>query len=75
MHPLAKCCSLYCSCVMVSGIIFFAIIAIMESNHNIFLTRGMTQGQIDEKMKVLFITIGLQALCFVGCIGYFTVGS
>ena len=30
MHPVAKCCSLYCSCVMVSGILFFAILAIME---------------------------------------------
>ena len=59
MHPVAKCCSLYCSCVMVSGILFFAILAIMESRHNMFLTHGKSQVEIDEKVNVLYITMGV----------------
>ena len=68
MHPVAKCCSLYCSCIMVSGIMFFAILAIMESNHNMFLTHGKSQAEIDEKISVLYITMGVQLFCFLGCV-------
>ena len=75
MHPVAKCCSLYCSCVMVSGIFFFAIIAIMESNKNIFLTRGKTQTEIDEKVNVLYIVIGVCLAMAITCLGLFVTGS
>ena len=75
MNPVAKCCSLYCSCVMLSGIIFFAIIAIMESNHNMFLTRGMTDAQVSEKVQVLYITIALCLVTMLTCAGFFVVGT
>jgi len=39
MHPIAKCCGMYCACLMFSGVFFFAILAIMEANGNPFLTR------------------------------------
>jgi len=70
MHVAAKCCSLYCSCVQVFGIIFFAILATMFANHNIFMTRGKTQAQIDDKISTLFITMGVQLvalLLFLAC--------
>ena len=75
MHPVAKCCSFYCSCVMVSGILFFSILAVMESNHNMFLTHGKSQDEIDEKVSALYITMGVQALCLVGCIVQIVVGT
>ena len=75
MHPVAKCCSLYCSCVMVSGILFFAILAIMESNHNMFLTHGKTQEEIDEKVHVLYITMGVNLICLVNCIAAVVIGN
>ncbi len=75
MHPAAKCCSLYCSCVQVFGIIFFAILAIMFGNHNIFLTRGKTQAQIDDKIGTLYVTMGVNAVAFVLFVACFIRGS
>ena len=75
MHPAAKCCSLYCSCVMVSGMIFFAILACMEANGNIFLTRGQTPAQTAEKQNVLYITIGVNLVIMISCIGCFMNGT
>ena len=75
MHPVAKCCSLYCSCVMVSGIIFFAILAIMEANHNMFLTHGKSQNEIDEKIGALQMTMIVQLVCLVTCIVNVIVGT
>ena len=75
MHPVSKCCSLYCSCVMVSGIIFFAILAIMEKNHNMFLTRGKTQDQIDEKVSVLYMTIVLNLVVLISCMTCVVFGT
>ena len=75
MHPVSKCCSLYCSCVMVSGIIFFAILAIMEKNHNMFLTRGKSQDQIDEKVNVLYMTIVLNLVVLISCMTCVVFGT
>ena len=75
MHPVAKCCSLYCSCVMVSGIIFFAILVIMERNHNIFLTRGKTQAEIDEKVSALYTTMFVNVVALLIFITCFVMGT
>ena len=40
MNPLAKCCGVYCACLMITGIIFFGILAIMLKNDNKFLSKG-----------------------------------
>ena len=66
---------MYCSCVMVSGIVFFAILAVMESNHNMFLTHGKSQDEIDEKISALYITMGVQLVCLVSCIANIIVGT
>ena len=75
MHPVAKCCSLYCSCVMVAGIIFFAILAVMEANHNMFLTRGQSLEDIAEKKNVLYMTMALNLVVMVSCLSCFYVGT
>ena len=75
MHPVSKCCSLYCSCVQISGIIFFGIIAMMLSNHNIFLTRGKTEVEISETKSVLYTTMILNLVVCVSCITCFIHGS
>lgn len=69
MHPASKCCSLYCSCVQVCGILFFAIISIMFSNRNIFLTRGKSVKDINDTVSVLYTTMGVQ---LVACILFLT---
>ena len=74
MHPVAKCCSLYCSCVMVSGIIFFAILAVMQSNHNMFLTRGKTDAQINETKNVLYTVMVVNLICLMMCVTGTVIG-
>lgn len=75
MHPCSKCCALYCSCVQVCGIIFFAILSIMFSNHNIFLTRGKSQTEINEKVNSLYVTMALQLVATVLFLTCFVVGT
>jgi len=60
---------------MVSGMVFFAILAIMESNHNMFLTHGKTQEEIDQKISALYITMAVQLVCLVTCIAQIVVGT
>ena len=75
MHPVGKCCSLYCSCVMVSGIVFFAILAIMEANGNMFLTRGQSPEQTSQKLSALYTTMVLNLVVMILCMGYYITGS
>ena len=75
MHAVAKCCSLYCSCVMVSGIVFFAILAIMEANGNMFLTRGQTPEQTSDKITALTTTMVVNFIVLILCMGYYITGS
>ena len=74
MHPVSKCCSLYCSCVMVSGIIFFAILAVMESNGNMYLTRKHPT-ETAEKLNVLYITMGVNLVVLISCVICFISGT
>jgi hypothetical protein len=74
MNPFAKCCGLYCSCLMVTGIIFFAILAVMESRGNIFLTREHPEAT-DEKVNALMIAMALNAVCLINCIACVVVGT
>jgi hypothetical protein len=42
MNPISKCCGTYCACLMVSGIVFFAIMIAMFQTGNPFLIKGQT---------------------------------
>ena len=74
MNPLAKCCGVYCACLMISGIVFFAILAIMLKNGNKFLEKG-TPEENGERITALMICIGVNAVCFINCTVCVIVGS
>ena len=59
MHACSKCCSLYCSCIQICGIIFFGILSIMFSNRNIFLTRNKSVTEINETISTLYTTMAV----------------
>jgi len=74
MNPLAKCCGIYCACLMITGVLFFAILAIMLKNNNAFLSKGHPEENPD-RVTALFIAIGVNAVCFVNCVVCVIVGS
>ena len=74
MNPLLKCCGVYCACLMVFGIVFFAILATMEKNGNIFLTREHPD-ETGEKITALLITIGINGVCLINCIACVIIGT
>ena len=74
MHPLAKCCGMYCACLMVCGIVFFAILAVMEKNGNMFLTKAHPE-ETGDKITALLLTIGLNAICLVNCVACVVIGT
>lgn len=76
MHPIAKCCGVYCGCLMVCGIVFFAILAIMERNGNMFLTKTHpSEAEREDKVKVLLITMAINAVCLVNCVACVIIGT
>ena len=74
MNPFAKCCGAYCACLMVFGIIFFGILAIMENNGNMFLTREHPE-QTGDKIFALVIAMAINAVCFVNCVACLIIGT
>ena len=67
MNPLAKCCGIYCACLMITGIVFFAILITMLKNNNKFLSKG-TPEENPDRITALLIAIGVNAVCFVSCV-------
>ena len=74
MNPLAKCCGIYCACLMITGILFFTILVIMLKNNNAFLSKG-TPNENPDRITALLIAIGVNAVCFVNCTVCVIVGT
>ena len=66
MHPIAKCCGFYCSCLMVMGVIFFAILAVLEASKNPFLNRHHPE-ESGKRVFSLIMAIVINIVCFIGC--------
>jgi heme/copper-type cytochrome/quinol oxidase subunit 2 len=65
---------MYCSCLMVSGVVFFIIIAIMESNGNPFLNRNHPE-ESGDRVRALIIAICINIVCFIGCVTCVVTGN
>ena len=66
-RDLLKCCGMYCSCLLVVGIGFFAILISLIHHENVFLLRERSEKE--EKIDALVTAIIINAVCLVGCIG------
>ena len=66
MHPIMKCCSIYCSGLCFVGIFFFAILAIMQATKSPFLGENQLEnGEPEYKSRVTAICICIG--CFLVC--------
>ena len=66
MHPFSKCCGMYCSCLMVVGIVFFAILAALEASKNPFLNRHHPE-ESGQRVFALGMAMLINAVVFIGC--------
>ena len=73
MHPISKCCGMYCSCLMVMGVIFFAILAVLEASKNPFLNRHHPE-ESGKRVFSLGMAIVINVVCFIGCFACVFVG-
>lgn len=74
MHAIAKCCGYYCACIMATGMVFFAVLAIMQLNKNTYLTRFYPE-ETDSRVTALVLAIALNGICFINCVSCIYYGS
>ncbi len=74
MHPIAKCCGYYCSCILVLSLAFFGILIVLIESHNPWLTKEFRH-DIDTRTSALIIAIIVNGICSVLCIGCVVVGN
>ena len=65
-RDLLKCCGAYCSCLLIVGIGFFAILIGLIHSDNVFLLREKSERE--EKISALVTAIIINAVCLVGCV-------
>ena len=64
---------MYCSCLMVVGIVFFAILMALEAAGNPFLNKSEPELR-GSRIFSLGIAIVINAVVFIGCFACTTVG-
>ena len=75
MHPIAKCCGYYCSCILVVSIIFFGILIALLESGNMWLVRNFnTPDGISERVDSLVLAIIVNGICAALCILCIVIG-
>lgn len=74
MHPIAKCCGYYCSCILVVSIVFFGILIGLIKSHNPWLTKEFSH-DIDTRVDAIIIAIIVNSVCFFMCLACVVVGT
>ena len=64
---------MYCSCLMVMGVIFFAILAVLEASKNPFLNKHHPE-ESGKRVFSLGMAIVINVVCFIGCFACVFVG-
>ena len=67
MHPILKCCGIYCSCILVISFVFYGILIALVATGNPWLTREFRH-DIDSKVEALVLALIVNAVCLVGCV-------
>ena len=73
MHPIAKCCGYYCSCILMVSLAFYGILIILIESGNPWLTKGFAKDKA-SKVDAIIVALVVNAICMVLCIGCVLVG-